>query len=73
MKQYKFSVEEIKKLTKQMIVLIDTREKRNEHILSYFDKQGITYRKEKLDFGDYTFLLPLPQPGREIYISMIRL
>lgn len=32
MKQYKFSVEEIKKLTKQMIVLIDTREKRSENI-----------------------------------------
>ena len=68
MKQYKFSVEEIKKLTKQMIVLIDTREKRNEHILSYFDKQGITYRKEKLDFGDYTFLLPSAATGQgDIY------
>lgn len=68
MKQYKFSVEEIKKLTKQMIVLYDTREKRNEHILSYFDKQGITYRKEKLDFGDYTFLLPSAATGQgDIY------
>lgn len=68
MKQYKFSVEEIKKLTKQMIVLYDTREKRNEHILSYFDKQKITYRKEKLDFGDYTFLLPSAATGQgDIY------
>ena len=68
MKQYKFSVEEIKKLTKQMVVLIDTREKRNGHILSYFDKQGITYRKEKLDFGDYTFLLPSAATGQgDIY------
>lgn len=49
MKSYKFDIESIKKLTKQMVVLINTREKRNEHILSYFDKQGITYRKEKLD------------------------
>ncbi len=68
MKSYKFDIESIKKLTKQMVVLIDTREKRNEHILSYFDKQGITYRKEKLDFGDYTFLLPSAATGQgDIY------
>lgn len=68
MKQYKYDIESIKKLTKQMIVLYDTREKRNEHILSYFDKQGITYRKEKLDFGDYTFLLPSAATGQgDIY------
>lgn len=64
MKQYKFSVEEIKRLTKQMIVLVDSREKQNGHILSYFDKQGIAYRKEKLDFGDYTFLLPSAATGQ---------
>lgn len=68
MKQYKYDIESIKRLTKQMIVLYDTREKRNEHILSYFDKQGITYRKEKLDFGDYTFLLPSAATGQgDIY------
>ena len=68
MKSYKFDIESIKKLTKQMVVLIDTREKRNGHILSYFDKQGITYRKEKLDFGDYTFLLPSAATGQgDIY------
>lgn len=68
MKQYKYSIESIKRLTKELIVLIDTREKRNEHILSYFDKQGITYRKEKLDFGDYTFLLPSAATGQgDIY------
>ena len=33
MKRYKFDIESIKKLTKQIVVLIDTREKRNEHIL----------------------------------------
>jgi len=68
LKQYKYDIESIKKLTKQMIVLIDTREKRNEHILSYFDKQGITCRKEKLDFGDYSFLLPSAATGQgDIY------
>lgn len=47
MKQYKFSVEELKKLTKNIVILVDSREKQNSHILSYFDKQGIAYKKEK--------------------------
>ena len=36
-----------------MIIIVDTREKRNEHILRYFDRHGIEYRIEKLDIGDY--------------------
>lgn len=67
MKQYKFSVEELKKLTKSMIILVDSREKQNSHILSYFDKQGITYQKEKLEYGDYSFYLPAAAAGQDIY------
>lgn len=67
MKQHKFSVEELKKLTKSMVILVDSREKQNSHILSYFDKQGITYQKEKLEYGDYSFYLPAAVAGEDIY------
>lgn len=40
-----------------MIILIDTREKRNEHITKQFDKMKIPYVSQKLDFGDYSFEL----------------
>ena len=55
MKQYRFSVEDIKKLLKSMVVLVDSREKKNSHILEYFAKQGIAYQETKLDYGDYSF------------------
>ena len=67
MKQYKFYVEEIKKLTKQMVILVDSRDKRNEHILSYFDKQEIAYKKEKLEYGDYSFMIPATAAGEDIF------
>lgn len=35
------------------MIVCDTREKKNEHILRYFDFWGIPYRVEKLDTGDY--------------------
>lgn len=58
MKQYKFSVEEIKKLTKSMVILVDSREKKNSHILDYFRKQKIAYQVEKLEYNDYSFMIP---------------
>ena len=36
------------------IILCDTREKGNKHILEYFDKVGQDYIVTKLDAGDYT-------------------
>ena len=34
-------------------VTCDSREKKNEHILRYFDRHGIDYEIRKLDVGDY--------------------
>ena len=34
-------------------LISDTREKKNQHVLSYFDKVGLKYEVAKLDFGDY--------------------
>lgn len=54
MKEYKFGLEEIKGMLKEMIVLVDSREQKNAHILDYFQRQGIPYEVEKLDYGDYS-------------------
>ena len=45
-------------LLKSAIILIDTREQENKHITDYFDKKGIGYIVTKLEFGDYSLLLP---------------
>lgn len=39
-------------------ILIDSREKKNQHILSYFDKHKIPYCKMALTCGDYSFKIP---------------
>lgn len=40
-----------------MVIIVDTREQvgKNNHILDYFTKNGITYVREKLDVGDYSY------------------
>ena len=37
---------------------MDTREKQSSHILEYLNKKGVPVRIQKLDVGDYSFLLP---------------
>lgn len=41
-----------------MVVLTDSREQRNEHIIEYLDNNNIKHQTEKLDSGDYSFILP---------------
>lgn len=36
------------------MIYIDTREKKNTHILQYFERNGIAYEKKKLEVCDYT-------------------
>lgn len=57
---YKYTDKEIDEIIKSMVVLYDTREHegKNNHILNYFDKAGISYKKKKLDYGDYSFMIP---------------
>ena len=67
MKAFKFSVEQIKGLLKQMVVLVDSREQKNGHILDYFNRQGIAYEVQKLDYGDYSCKVPESVAGRDIF------
>lgn len=45
-------------IIQDMIIIVDTREKKWNHIQEYFDKNHIKYKVEKLDVGDYSFILP---------------
>ncbi|MCD3217466.1 hypothetical protein G8S55_09435 [Clostridium botulinum C] len=52
--KYRFTDTELKKLMKNMVVITDTREQVNRHIIDYFDKKKKRYIVQKLDQGDYS-------------------
>lgn len=57
---HKFTETEIKKLLKENFMIIyDTREQvnKNQHILDYFDKKKISYKRELISEGDYTAII----------------
>lgn len=55
---YRYTDKELKELLKSMVVLVDTREQKNEHLISYWESKKIPYEVMKLDFSDYSFKLP---------------
>lgn len=55
----KYSDKELQQIISKenIVIIIDSREKANTHITDVFDQEGIQYRVEKLESGDYTFEL----------------
>lgn len=41
-----------------MVIIVDSREQKWQHIQKYFDEHRIKYRVEGMSVGDYTFILP---------------
>lgn len=56
--QYKYTEVELKTLLKSVVIITDTREKENLHILNWFDENEIKHERQKLNTGDYSFYLP---------------
>ena len=48
----------IKILLDNIVILVDTREKSNAHIIEYFEKRNIKYEIKKLNYGDYSCYIP---------------
>lgn len=46
---------EKQKFLKDVIVLVDTREQKNAHILDSLEAMGVPFEVKKLDLGDYSF------------------
>ena len=49
---------QISEVIQNMVILHDTREQKNQHILDFFDENTIIHEKEKLRTADYSFYLP---------------
>lgn len=54
---YKYTDKEMDELISSIVILIDTREQKCQHILDYFDRKNIKYKKKALSYGDYSFMI----------------
>lgn len=58
LKHYKYTDKEKAQLLKSIVILVDTRENKNQHILDWFDRKEVPYKKKALENGDYSFYIP---------------
>lgn len=56
-----------KTFLKQVSILCDTREQKNDHIIQELKKAGIPTEERKLDYGDYSFAAE----GRDFSLSCV--
>jgi len=54
----KLTDNQIANILDDMVIITDTREQKNQHILDWLDNNCISHKTEKVDTGDYTFILP---------------
>lgn len=70
--RYNYSETEIKKILDSMMIIIDSRERKSEHIKLYLDSKKVVYKTQKLDFGDYSCMIPADEElgiRRDIYLN----
>ena len=70
--RYKFTDSEIKKALKNLTILVDSREKGNDHIIKWFESNKIKFKIVALDHGDYSAFIPkesLKGIERDIYFD----
>lgn len=58
LEQYYYTDKEIDRLCKSITVLVDTRERSNQHITDWFDVKKIPWTHKALSNGDYSFFVP---------------
>lgn len=69
---YNYTDKEIKSLLATATILVDTREQQNSHITDYLSKKKVPFLSKKLDYGDYSIMIPVNEPlgiQRDLYFS----
>lgn len=56
--KFKYTDKETDALIGSMVMLVDTRERECDHILSAWDKAHVQHKKKALERGDYSFMIP---------------
>lgn len=69
----RFTEDEVEELLKTLVVIVDSREKINDHIIRFLDNQKIVYTKQKIDAGDYSAYIPKNEGvglTRDVYLPV---
>jgi ERCC4-type nuclease len=69
---FRYSDKDIKELLSTLVIIIDSREKKNSHIVDYLRRKEVQFRFMTLKTGDYSACLPQNEKFgivRDLYFS----
>ncbi|SDC07390.1 ERCC4 domain-containing protein [Shouchella lonarensis] len=69
---YRYSKSEIERIIETIVITVDTREKKNEHIREYFALKGIPFVNRTMRTGDYGCYIPANEDMgimRDLHVS----
>lgn len=69
---YRFTDKELKTLLDSLVIIVDTREQKNTHILNYFQKKNVPFKLRTMKTGDYSAMIPANSElglTRDLYFS----
>lgn len=69
---YRFNEKELKTLLDSLVIIVDTREQKNQHILDYFRKKEVQFKLQTMKTGDYSAMIPANAElglTRDLYFS----
>ena len=70
--KHHYTDKEMKSILDSMVVIVDTREQKNDHILEYFRKKKIPFKLRTMQTGDYSAMIPKNEElgiTRDIYLN----
>lgn len=56
--KYQYTDKELKEILASLVIQVDTREQKNQHITDYLDQKKVNYESKKLNYGDYGVYIP---------------
>ena len=69
---YRYSDAELKAILDTLVIIVDTREQKNQHVLDYFRKKNVTFKIRTMKTCDYSAMIPAnPELGltRDVYLA----
>lgn len=55
---YNYSDTELKEILGSMVIIVDTREQKNQHVLDYLRKKNVSIKFKGMKTGDYSAIIP---------------
>ncbi|MCW4680057.1 ERCC4 domain-containing protein [Bacillus pumilus] len=69
---YNYSDTELKEILGSMIIIVDTREQKNQHVLDYLRKKNVSIKFKAMKTGDYSAMIPKNEAygiNRDMYLN----